>query len=1560
MRDVRFMAVLGAAVRLGGSLLLCAAAPASAAWKADSPLPVSYVQTKTVAAGGFLYKIGGRGDKGICGAADVLVAPLNPDGSAGAWTPTTSLPAVGASTVAATCGGVQYTMSDIVIGWGYEAAYSNGFIYIMGGNLWNFNGYPDGQRIHFSSAVYYAATNADGTLGAWLQGPYLSTASFDAAGAAYNGTLYLTGGRDDAVTTNVRRDVYYSRLNPDGSPAAWQTAAAQMPGGLWLHGAEAAAGRLYISGGITYDPFPRDQITDAVYSAPLAADGTPGAWREESSLPLGLAGQGLKERHGILYTIGGQEPTFPTVSVHASAINADGTLAPWTSADPLPIPLYLHGSASGGDSLYVDGGSDGNLGQKAVYHLPDTVPPAAVADLSASAQDASSLHLQWTAPGNDGSYGSVSAGGYRLSAATDPGALASSVATAWTASFDPGAAQSWRLSGLASGTTYYVSLAAVDSSGNVAPPSNVAAAQTYFLASSTEAPPVVRFQSPTPGVTISALSGAQSATLLASAPGAAVSSLYDMQPAANLAPGLLSVSFPPAALNAGMALYEYQTGIGWSSAPVADQSVDASSYAVSGRLAQTGIVAVFGPYPIPVLTGLSPAQVVAGSSALALTVNGGGFGGSSVVLWNGAPRPTTFVSPAQLTVSLSGADVAAAGLGVVTVLTPAPGGGTSSPALLMITNPAPSLTALSPNAATAGGAAFTLTVTGAGFVGGSSVQWNGAPRATTFVSPTQLTAAITAADVASAGADAVTVVSPAPGGGTSAPVVLSVANPAPTVSALSPNTATAGGAAFTLTVTGAGFVGGSSVQWNGAPRATTFVSPTQLTAAIAAADVASAANDAVTVVTPAPGGGTSFAANFAVVVPPPSAPALTAVSPAVVAAGSAGFVLTADGSNFTSASAVQWNGAPRPTTFVSDARLTAAITAADVASAGTAVVVVVTPAPGGGSSSPMSVTVANPAPSLTALSPNTATAGGAAFTLTVTGAGFVGGSAVKWNGSARATAFVSPTQLTAAITAADVASAGADAVTVVSPAPGGGTSAPALLSVANPAPAVSALSPNKATAGGAAFTLTVTGAGFVGGSSVQWNGAPRATTFVSPTQLTAAIAAADVASAANDAVTVVTPAPGGGVSGAASFTVSPAATGGGGWPAPRVSAEWSPRTLNLDSHGRDVHLHLEVESWGRSRDVVSSSVRLTAVDGRPVPPLRAGSFVLGDDDSNGIEDENIVFDRASVAALLTPGEHDVTVAGLLADGRGFVAVAHLTGNAPAGRGARAAEAGVPAGAARHPRYWPAPANLLALRTMAWDASTSSSPAASGAVNGRIAVRLPEGAPAPSVVLTISTSAPAAAADRGARERKTTDSGLIEISSPVAFGPEGTHFILPITLELPYDRATLPAGMDESALAVNYWNPATSNWEKLPSTVDRQAQIVRAQTTHFSLYQVLAGHGAVSILPVAAPDASFALHAAYAFPNPARGAGSVTIRIQPGSVDGAEVRIYDLAGRKIHSSDAFSVNPALDDGNGLGPQITYDHVWNVSGVGSGVYTYVVRARKSGQADIVKTGKIGVIK
>src|SRR5207249_2649941 len=65
-----------------------------------------------------------------------------------------------------------------------------------------------------------------------------------------------------------------------------------------------------------------------------------------------------------------------------------------------------------------------------------------------------------------------------------------------------------------------------------------------------------------------------------------------------------------------------------------------------------------------------------------------------------------------------------------------------------------------PGNAPAGGAGFTLTVNGYGFSRACKVTWNSTVLTTTYVSPTQLTATVTAALIASPGAPSITITIP--------------------------------------------------------------------------------------------------------------------------------------------------------------------------------------------------------------------------------------------------------------------------------------------------------------------------------------------------------------------------------------------------------------------------------------------------------------------------------------------------------------------------------------------------------------------------------------------------------------------------------------------------------------------------------------------------------------------------------------------------------------------------------------------------------------------------------
>ncbi len=543
----------------------------------------------------------------------------------------------------------------------------------------------------------------------------------------------------------------------------------------------------------------------------------------------------------------------------------------------------------------------------------------------------------------------------------------------------------------------------------------------------------------------------------------------------------------------------------------------------------------------PAITSLSPSSVSAGAPTFTLTVNGSGFASDAVVQWNGAAVITDFISATQLTATIPAIFVAVAGTVTVRVRSR---GDTSNGSPFVI-SPPPAITSLNPSSATAGGAAFTLTVNGSNFITGAVVRWNTTALTTTFVGATQLTAAVPAALIAAQGSATVTVLS---GGVTSSGLPFTInAPPPPAISSLSPNSAIAGGAAFTLTVNGSNFGSGAVVQWSGTALTTTVVSSTQLTAAVPAALIA---NPGAINVTVSSGSATSSPAQFTI------APGITSLNPNSATAGGGAFTLTVNGSGFSQGATIRWNGSALATVFVSGSQLTAAIAANLIASAGT---VNVTVNSGGINSAVAAFSILN-APTVSSISPTSTTAGGSAFTLTVNGSGFTTGSVVKWNDTSLPTSLVNPNQLTASVAASLIATSGTAQVTVTS---GGVTSDTPRPFTILPGPAITGLSPPSTTAGGAALTLTINGSGFSSDAVVQWNGSALSTTFVNANQLTAPVSAALIATAASVPVTVVA---GGVTSNAVNFEVAngPALTSLS--PA-NATAGASPFTLTLTGTG---------------------------------------------------------------------------------------------------------------------------------------------------------------------------------------------------------------------------------------------------------------------------------------------------------------------------------------------------------------------------------------------------------
>ncbi len=281
---------------------------------------------------------------------------------------------------------------------------------------------------------------------------------------------------------------------------------------------------------------------------------------------------------------------------------------------------------------------------------------------------------------------------------------------------------------------------------------------------------------------------------------------------------------------------------------------------------------------------------------------------------------------------------------------------------------------------------------------------------------------------------------------------------------------------------------------------------------------------------------------------PNPTPIITALFPSSVTAGSQSFTMFIAGSGFiagsTGTSTAFWNGSARSATVnINTGQMAITVLASDVATAGTSLVTVSNPLPGGGISinaAPFTVfpTQTN-TPLIASLSPATASPNSAAFTLTVNGSNFVAGNAnnpnmpnppppfsgsvVAWNGSPRTTTFVNSTQLTALINAQDIQSAGCNGISVFTYTGGGNeifSPAASFIASSTNAPAICSLSPASVVAGASDFTMTVTGASFAANSTVKWNNSARTTTFVNANTVQAQIKAADVANPGSEPVTV--------------------------------------------------------------------------------------------------------------------------------------------------------------------------------------------------------------------------------------------------------------------------------------------------------------------------------------------------------------------------------------------------------------------------------------------------------
>ena len=256
---------------------------------------------------------------------------------------------------------------------------------------------------------------------------------------------------------------------------------------------------------------------------------------------------------------------------------------------------------------------------------------------------------------------------------------------------------------------------------------------------------------------------------------------------------------------------------------------------------------------IPVISSVTPTTLTANMQS-ELTINGTGFDPGSIVNLGAVAFSTTFIAPTQL-VAVGAPTLAQVGTVPVTVVNPDPGGSTSAPFNVQVVGPNSNITVtVSPKTATLGAGnvqQFVATVTGAVDL---SVTWsvNGINGGNSSVGTIDYAGNYTAPNnIVGVGSVTVKATSNA-NTAKSDTATVTLTNPVPTLTSITP--ATLGLGSFQITLYGTGFVSTSTAKFGGAAMQVTYVTPTMITAIGTAP---SAGTVTVKVTNPPTAGGTS-------------------------------------------------------------------------------------------------------------------------------------------------------------------------------------------------------------------------------------------------------------------------------------------------------------------------------------------------------------------------------------------------------------------------------------------------------------------------------------------------------------------------------------------------------------------------------------------------------------------------------------------------------------------------------------------------------------------------------
>jgi hypothetical protein len=277
-------------------------------------------------AGPFLYVAGGF--TGSQFLSTVQRAPIQPDGSLGAFALQGALPAPRA---------------------GHMVVSSAGHAVVLGGTT-------AGGEI---AEVLSAPIDDTGAVGTWAAQASLPLVRMHGAAVLEGDTIYVIGGLGDTgkSVANVER----AKLGSDGAIAAWDELA-PLPAPRSHHVLVSDGGYLYAAGGLNGDPAGAYTEHQDVLRAAIQPDGTLGAWEMIAKLPKQLDTASGVVHDGFFYLVGGVEVASYVDHVRRARLLEDHTLGPWEDSPPLPKGRgHVHQTPVYQGNMYSVGGSIANL-----------------------------------------------------------------------------------------------------------------------------------------------------------------------------------------------------------------------------------------------------------------------------------------------------------------------------------------------------------------------------------------------------------------------------------------------------------------------------------------------------------------------------------------------------------------------------------------------------------------------------------------------------------------------------------------------------------------------------------------------------------------------------------------------------------------------------------------------------------------------------------------------------------------------------------------------------------------------------------------------------------------------------------------------------------------------------------------------------------------------------------------------------------------------------------------------------------------------------------------------